>query len=106
VVQETASLVDFEQTKIWSIYAGFRENYLLVVKDDKVMRYHISDSDDRFLNQRIVYETHSGFINVKVVRTQFSPTNRETYLYIGLSDGTLVELHGKDFRQLRQFNWF
>ena len=101
VVQQTASLADFEQTKIWNIYSGFRYNYLLVVKDDKVISYHISDSDDRFLNQRIIYETHSRFINVRVVRTQYSPSNRETYLYVGLSDGSLVELNGKDYRQLR-----
>jgi hypothetical protein len=70
------------------------------------MRYHISDSDDRFLNQRIIYETHSNFICVKVVKTHSSPTRRETYMYIGLSDGTLVEINGEDGRQLRQFNWF
>lgn len=68
------------------------------MKDDKLIRYNISDSDDRFLNQRIIYDTHSNFITVKVVKTHSSPSKRETYLYVGLSDGTLVEISGEDGR--------
>jgi hypothetical protein len=66
-VQQTASLVDFEQTKIWSCYSGQKYNYLLAIKDDKLFRYQISDSDDRYLNSRVLYDTHSAFVTVKVV---------------------------------------
>jgi len=70
------------------------------------MRYNISDNDDRFLNQQIIYETHSDLITVKVVKAHSSPTHHATYLYIGLSDGSLIEINGEDGRQLRQFKFF
>lgn len=54
----------------------------------------------------MLYETHSAFVTVKVVKTQFFPSKRETYIYIGLSDGTLIELEGREGNQLRQFKWF
>jgi len=49
-IKQNASQVDFEQTKIWSSYAGSKYNNLLVIKDKYLFKYHISDNDDRYLH--------------------------------------------------------
>jgi len=87
VVERVASNADFDHAKIWSYYSGFKYNYLLVIKDDKLFRYNISDSDDKYLHQRVFYDTHSAFIQVKVVKTHNCPTKFESFVYVGLSNG-------------------
>ena len=58
------------------------------------------------MHQSVFYDTNSSFIQVKVVKTHFDMKNFKTYVYVGLSNGELIEIEGDSGKQIRSFQWF
>ena len=56
------------------------------------MRYKVQDMDGRQIIKQTFFETHSRFILIKTFFVQFYPSKKDTYTYVGLSNGQMFEL--------------
>ena len=48
--------------------------------------------DGRQIIKQTFFETHSRFILIKTFFVQFYPSKKDTYTYVGLSNGQMFEL--------------